>query len=154
MADRDDDDDKVGYGRPPRKHQFKPGESGNPKGRPKGRRRPRSVCDMLMAPVKVNGKNRPFSEAYFQLNMKRALEGDRQANRFIATQLKESRLLDAPRENELRLLLEGARETLAQKLNDLRRRQAEAQEREERVRQNNEPEQASESAEGDPKAEE
>lgn len=26
---------KVGYKRPPREHQFKPGQSGNPKGRPK-----------------------------------------------------------------------------------------------------------------------
>lgn len=26
----------VGYGRPPRGHQFKPGQCGNPKGRPKG----------------------------------------------------------------------------------------------------------------------
>ena len=30
-----DDDDQVGYRRPPKKHQFKPGQSGNPKGRPK-----------------------------------------------------------------------------------------------------------------------
>ena len=27
---------KVGYGRPPKANQFKPGKSGNPKGRPKG----------------------------------------------------------------------------------------------------------------------
>ena len=27
---------EVGYGRPPRASQFKPGQSGNPKGRPKG----------------------------------------------------------------------------------------------------------------------
>jgi hypothetical protein len=27
---------EVGYGRPPKKTQFKPGQSGNPKGRPKG----------------------------------------------------------------------------------------------------------------------
>ena len=26
----------VGYGRPPKEHQFKPGQSGNPRGRPKG----------------------------------------------------------------------------------------------------------------------
>jgi hypothetical protein len=26
----------VGYGKPPRKNQFKPGQSGNPRGRPKG----------------------------------------------------------------------------------------------------------------------
>jgi uncharacterized protein DUF5681 len=27
---------RVGYGKPPKEHRFQPGESGNPKGRPKG----------------------------------------------------------------------------------------------------------------------
>jgi hypothetical protein len=35
---------KVGYGRPPKATQFKPGKSGNPKGRPKG---PKSVGAVL-----------------------------------------------------------------------------------------------------------
>lgn len=30
-----DDDDEVGYGKPPKKNQFKKGQSGNPHGRPK-----------------------------------------------------------------------------------------------------------------------
>ena len=34
MASRDDDD-RVGYRRPPKHTRFKPGQSGNPKGRPK-----------------------------------------------------------------------------------------------------------------------
>ncbi len=32
------DDDEVGYGKPPKASQFKPGQSGNPMGRPKGTR--------------------------------------------------------------------------------------------------------------------
>lgn len=41
MARRDKDGDtpgtyEVGYARPPESHRFKPGHSGNPKGRPKG----------------------------------------------------------------------------------------------------------------------
>ncbi len=33
---RDNDEKKVGYGKPPKHGQFKPGKSGNPRGRPKG----------------------------------------------------------------------------------------------------------------------
>ncbi len=38
MTDRNDDSYDVGYGKPPKHAQFKPGQSGNPKGRPRGAR--------------------------------------------------------------------------------------------------------------------
>jgi len=36
MVEREDESEAVGYGRPPKAYRFKPGQSGNPRGRPKG----------------------------------------------------------------------------------------------------------------------
>lgn len=36
MADKDNDQSPVGYGKPPKDGQYTPGNSGNPRGRPKG----------------------------------------------------------------------------------------------------------------------
>lgn len=47
-ADRPDaDDDGVGFGRPPRATQFKPGRSGNPRGRPRGAKARRTIVEEL-----------------------------------------------------------------------------------------------------------
>lgn len=42
-------DYRTGYCRPPAEHQFKPGQSGNRKGRPKGSRKNQSLADELDA---------------------------------------------------------------------------------------------------------
>jgi hypothetical protein len=39
--------DKTGYGRPPKQHQFKPGQSGNPRGRPKGAKSTATLIDEI-----------------------------------------------------------------------------------------------------------
>lgn len=45
----DDDNDGIGYGRPPKQHQFKPGQSGNPRGRPRGRRGLKSDLQQILS---------------------------------------------------------------------------------------------------------
>ena len=47
----------VGYRMPPKKHQFVPGKSGNPKGRPRGRRSTYSVLGELLNQKVVSTQN-------------------------------------------------------------------------------------------------
>ena len=54
----------VGYGRPPRAHQFQPGKSGNPKGRPKGAKNEATILTELLhrkIPVREGGKVRKIT---------------------------------------------------------------------------------------------
>jgi hypothetical protein len=79
-----DHNSPVGYGRPPVNRQFKPGQSGNPKGRPKGRKNlTTTIVDALSKKIKVRDKNglRTISkfEAIFEVQVNEALSGNSNA---------------------------------------------------------------------------
>ncbi|MDR6303302.1 hypothetical protein GGQ85_000985 [Nitrobacter vulgaris] len=58
---------EVGYCRPPVESQFKPGQSGNPKGRPKGRKSEAKMLDeLLYRKVLVRGPQGPRKITVFE----------------------------------------------------------------------------------------
>jgi hypothetical protein len=74
-------DYEFGYGRPPRSTQFKPGQSGNPRGRPPKNKDIQAILrDTLFSPMTVreNGRTRtlPKVEVFLMLLVKDALKGD------------------------------------------------------------------------------
>src|SRR5579863_6653813 len=84
----DDDDGRVGYGRPPKRTQFKPGVSGNPAGRPK--RRPKIddfLRELLDQPTTILRAGHQITvsgrEAVAFTYFKGALKGDRDALRKV-----------------------------------------------------------------------
>lgn len=102
MSDNDDDDDSVGYGKPPKAHRFKPGKSGNPKGRPRGARSvtttreyQQTLVEFLAKegiPVTVNGKSKNVVrlDILFQALYKAALEKNPRAIRLLLNEFKAS----------------------------------------------------------------
>lgn len=86
----DDDEDKVGYKRPPKKHQFEKGQSGNRKGRP---RKPlptfadNSIAAILERAgnetILVNGSEMSLLEVEIQSIQRRAAKGDVVASKHL-----------------------------------------------------------------------
>ena len=76
-----DDDYDVGYGKPPKHRQFKKGESGNPRGRPKGTRNFKTdLAEELQEKVRITegGQTEEVSKqrAMVKRIMEKALKGD------------------------------------------------------------------------------
>jgi Family of unknown function (DUF5681) len=88
MSKSDDPDDKVGYRRPPVATRFQKGQSGNPKGRPRGSQ---NLASLLVKAgrervvVNINGKRRSVTKhqaiAIQQTN--KAAAGDLSAAKFV-----------------------------------------------------------------------
>jgi len=77
----DDKDYEVGYGKPPKEHQFKKGQSGNLKGRPKGSKNGSTMLqEQFFSSVTIteNGRRKrvPALEVMFRCLIKAAIEGD------------------------------------------------------------------------------
>jgi hypothetical protein len=79
---------RVGYGRPPKQSQFKPGQSGNPRGKPKGRKNYETILDQILhrkLPIRDRGSVRqvPLIEAMLLKFAEEALRGNPKAAAFL-----------------------------------------------------------------------
>jgi hypothetical protein len=78
----------VGYGRPPTWTRFRPGQSGNPKGRPKGARNTASMAhDALERAIHVEGnrtkRKMTVREVAYRRLAEKAVSGDIKALNFL-----------------------------------------------------------------------
>ena len=80
----------VGYGKPPTQTQFKPGKSGNPKGRAKGNRNIKSdLMDELNQKITINENGKSYRMSKQQVFLKqlcaKAISGNISSGRLLAT---------------------------------------------------------------------
>lgn len=79
---------RVGYGNPPRHAQFKPGQSGNLAGKPRGTKNHDTILNQILfrrLPIRDRGKVRhvPVIEAIFLKFAEEALRGNPKAAAFL-----------------------------------------------------------------------
>ena len=98
-------DEKVGYGRPPKAHQFKPGQSGNPSGGRKGAKSEAAILREILSrkvTIRQGGRARKIQvhEAILLKSTEEALRGDLKAAAFLLNRLAATQS-DAPMTSEL-----------------------------------------------------
>jgi hypothetical protein len=115
---------EIGYCKPPKHTRFKPGQSGNPRGRPKAEKSlGAALNDALKAKVKLrgNGKERGVSsrDAYFIRVVRDAIQGNAAAQRLLLALMERFLPINAaaPAENA-----EDARAEVVEKIELMRKR--------------------------------
>lgn len=104
----------VGYGKPPKNHQFKPGKSGNPKGRAK---RTPTAAELLdreaarLVTIKTGNSQRkiPKREAILRRVLDMAMQGDLAAARLVLPHLFRAPVADAPEQEAALPIDDGER---------------------------------------------
>lgn len=95
---------QVGRGKPPAATRFRPGQSGNPRGRPRGRTRQAPYEAVLGQQVTVREGERirrmTAAEAFLLHITRRGLEGDGIAARAAMTAIEEARLRKGPADKD------------------------------------------------------
>lgn len=103
----DEDSNKAGYGKPPRKRQYRKGQSGNLKGRPKKKAGNQSLESVLKQRVRmqIKGKERlvTLNEAILRMTAKRATGGDISATQEFLKLAESLRVRKVAREPERHL---------------------------------------------------
>ena len=99
-------ENEGGYGKPPKDHQFKPGQSGNKKGRTKGSKNTYSLLNEILNQTviaNVNGKDLKVSKKALMLTqlINKGVKGEVKA---ITTLLPHMLMADAKEEDKNKIL--------------------------------------------------